>query len=192
MAHDAPEAILDTALPPELLLAFRAIFSHPAFDFPNCWNGDNEPAEAAAVLLYQDIKNELSAHPILARTINANGQTLLEKVIVARASACRDTLQFLIETNPHALIWEHGVRRHRRGKLIAPIHRLGESFWGEGLLPWIMEKYPWVFQHQLCQENPPHVAMVRSWVYNRCDLETVRSFYELYPQGLREKESNFD
>jgi hypothetical protein len=189
---EAPEPVFDTELSPELQKAFREMFFHHAFDFPKCWNGDNDAAEAAAVLLYQRIKKVVSVHPILARAINTNGQTLLEQVIVGRATACRDTLQFLIEANPHALIWEHGVRRHRRGKQIAPIHWLGESFLGEGLLPWIMEKYPWVFQHQLCQENPPHVAMVRSWVYNRCDLETVRSFYELYPQGLREKESNFD
>ncbi|GAX22593.1 hypothetical protein FisN_14Hu225 [Fistulifera solaris] len=193
---DEPEAILDTALPPEMQKAFRALFCHPVFDFPIAYDRKHEPAEEAAMLLYQDIKKELSAHPILARTINLNRQTrpfsrqtLLEKVIVDRTSACRDTIQFLIEANPHALIWEHGVRRHGcRGIPVALIHLLGESYWGEGLLPWIVDKYPWVFQHPLCQKFPPHIAMVRSWVRTQCDLETVRNFYKLYPQGLREKE----
>lgn len=40
---------------------------------------------------------------------------------------------------------------------------------------------------KLCQDNPPHLEMVSCCVEGQCDPETVRKFYELQPQCLREK-----
>ncbi|GAX09373.1 hypothetical protein FisN_6Lh255 [Fistulifera solaris] len=99
--------------------------------------------------------------------------------------ACQETIKFLIEINPYCLLY---ARKDIDGYgKVAPIYLIPENGRCK-LLHWIAERYPWVFQHKLCQKKPPHLKMVQYYTDGRCDAETVRAFYELYPQGLREKD----
>jgi hypothetical protein len=177
--------IVESKLPNELRGKFHDLF-YEAFDLFSV-NQDAESVEAAAVILHQHFKEEVTTNPVLASTISHDclKWSLLEVLCVKTHWACRETIKFLIETNPHALLWA----RPSPGGFIktAPFHMLPEKGHG-ALFPWIVERFPWVFQHELCQENPPHLVLVKCFGGKRCDLETVRKFYELYPQGLREKD----
>ncbi len=134
----------------------------------------------AIVDLHQSLQREIRAHPLLAQ-VTLNGSTLLDIVCQKVGSAGQETIRFLIEANPHALV-------HRQSDDVAtPLHFLAGSGWASDWLLWIVERYPWVFQHKACQQFPPHLEMMSSYVTGRCELETVRRFYELYPKGLRER-----
>ena len=186
MSNEIPESskpIFDSELAPELEEKFSALFDE-AYDLFNV-NPDTESVQTAAVLLHQHITQEVTAHPILARTLNQEllKWSLVEVLLVKTYGACHETIQFLIETNPHVLLYARIRDVYKEGL----IHLVAEDGWNCPLLPWIAERYPWVFQDKLCRKKPPHLDMVRHCVNERCDLETVRTFYELYPQGLREK-----
>ena len=137
--------------------------------------------------LQQRVKDQVTAHPIVARTVckNVLRYSLLEAFCEKVGAVGYETIRFLIEMNPQALLWVHSDPQN---EIILPIHVLAASGWGCALLPWIAKRYPWVFQHELCQENPPHLRMMTCYIYGVCELETVREFYEIYPQGLSEKD----
>ena len=68
--------------------------------------------------------------------------TLLELLCRKTRGECQGTIRFLIETNPDTLLL---VRRRK-----AVIHYLPENGSIGALLLWITERYPWVFEHELC------------------------------------------
>lgn len=189
MSYEVPESVIpvfDFQLPPALQRKFHALF-----DEITCLyriNIGEAAVKAAAVRLYKNIKTAVSAYPVLAQTINskANLHSLLEIASIFTGYHCNATTKFLIETNPCALVWAHPDRDGNNDR--GPIHFLGENGWNCALLPWVAQHYPWVFRTDLCQTKPPHLAMTRHYVGRQCSLEIARAFYELYPQGLREKD----
>ncbi len=163
---------------------FRALF-FAAYHF---LDGGEHWTEAAAIL-HQRVVSEVSSHPILARTIHGemNGWSLLQVFCEKTSGFCRETIQFLIDTNPHMILWRHWRSTMLTGRVLS-IHMIAENMQYCKMMPWIAEHYPWVFEHSYCQKRPPHFEMLRNHVHGECDVETARRFYELYPQGLREKE----
>ncbi|GAX10709.1 hypothetical protein FisN_14Lu249 [Fistulifera solaris] len=180
MSYEIPEAftpILNTDVSRELDDKFQALFDKVI-------DHDHSKAEH----FYQRIKEEVTAEPLLVRMINTSMEnwSLLGAVCRWAKFDCQGTILFLIEQNPHALMW---VGRSRdRNKRCAPIHLIGESSRNCTWLFWIVKRYPWVFEHKVCQRNPPHLSMVRCWANGDCESEVIRWFYEAYPQGLHEKE----
>lgn len=178
------EPIRVSKLSSELQRKFRALLE----EADNLFNmrGDTEEMEAAAMLLHQHITEEVSANPILARAVSNKLEKLsLLESLCELDGGCQQSIQFLIEKNPHALLW---LKRYpsSNGKH-ASIYQIASSGSNCALLHWIAERYPWVFQHQVCQQNPPHLDMMKTYANARCESTTVRQFYELYPQGLRER-----
>ena len=183
MKYEIPvwsKPVTDSELPPELRKKFRRLVSK-ADELYEVDEGSVRAATAAR--LNQMIQKVVKTHPILARTALRKKYTLLEVVFARVGVAGLETIQFLIEVNPFALL-------HRStGSIHALIHSIAGSGWASEQLLWIAERYPWFFQHESCQQIPPHFALIESYVDGTCNLETVRRFYEIYPQGLREKDS---
>jgi hypothetical protein len=184
-APDSSKPILDTKLSPDLKEKFDALF-YEAYDLFNV-NPDVDSVQAAATVFHQHIKEEVTANPILTTVFYKEflKWSLLEVICEKTYWACQETIKFLIEINPQCLLY---ARKDIDGYgKVAPIYLIPKNGRCK-LLLWIAERYPWVFRHKLCQKKPPHLKMVRYYTDGRCDAETVRAFYELYPQGLREKD----
>lgn len=183
---DLSNPIFDTQLTSELGRTFRGLFGEIE-DLFNIHHND-ESVTAAAAALHQSLQKEVLAQPILARTISKHflGWSLLEILCRKTYHSCEESIKFLIEQNPHALLWKPMDKASFGSS--APIHLIAESQWYCELLPWIAEHHLWVFQHQSCQKKPPHLGLVRSYVNGSCGPGTIRRFYELYPQGLKEKD----
>ncbi len=133
----------------------------------------------------------VSAHPILAHTVAEQMSRVSLLLVLCTKAMCKTdypsfqkSIQFLIQQNPHALLWGHdGGFDHE-----LPIHLIAKHKHFCLLLPWIAECYPWVLEHELCQKNPPHAELVRHHVISRvCDRYFIQNFYEIYPKGLQEK-----
>ncbi|GAX10705.1 hypothetical protein FisN_14Lh222 [Fistulifera solaris] len=197
MSNESTELVKpvsDTDLSPELRNKFHALLKE-VFDFKMIIQGGEEEEsveslEMAADRLHHSIQEEVSAHPILARTIvKTDAQSLLKTLIDETLGECCKTIQLVIETNPHALLWSNGdPYTYHQG---APIYMIAEDTWHSVLLPWIVERFPWIFQSEMSQKVPPHLKMVHGIFNDMCTLENVearKEFYELYPQGLGEKD----
>ena len=145
---------------------------------------DEHHFEVACENFCSRIEEEVMKFPVLARTIMKDLlnwsllTTLCEKTEGWHPPAIHPAIQFLIEKNPHALTWQWGGEWNRS----TPIHTIAKKHCV--LMPWIAERFSWVFDHPVCQDNPPHLALVRNHVDGRCDASIVRRFYELYPRGL--------
>ncbi|GAX09372.1 hypothetical protein FisN_6Lh257 [Fistulifera solaris] len=188
MSNERPELskpLLDSRLPLDLRRTFYAVFVE-AYELFN-QNRTIDSVLAVVPVLHQRVTEAVTAHPVLASTIFKDffKWSLLEVFIEKTHFFCQDTIRFLIETNPDALLWAH--RADDGFGRTAPINMLAENGRSK-LLLWVAERYPWVLQHRQCRTMPPHLAMVRSYTDSGiCDAGTIRKFYELYPQGLREK-----
>ena len=81
----------------ELNQTFHRLF-HEAHELFN-QHEDVESRQAAAVVLHQSVTREVSAYPVLARTVcEALPQwSLLEVFYEKTGNACQETIQFLIE-----------------------------------------------------------------------------------------------
>ncbi|GAX22587.1 hypothetical protein FisN_14Hu219 [Fistulifera solaris] len=198
MSYDVPaslEPILDTELDPVLQKELFALFEESCnvvYNEAEVEDVGVDYGEVFAVPWIQHIKEAVSAHPILTRTIFTNDKrdmrSLLYVVCEKFSYAGPDITRFLIEANPHALVWE----RHEYSKKmkLAPIHLIANHARScDLLLPWILECYPWVFEHNVCQKKKPHFDMIRWYANQQISNVTIRKFYELNPQGLREKDS---
>ncbi|GAX10702.1 hypothetical protein FisN_14Lh220 [Fistulifera solaris] len=197
MANNTPdsfEPVLVSALDPELQMKFMALFEESYdifFNEAEVERAGVDTAEAAAVSWIQHVREEVSAHSIFARTMSpyekGDMRSLLDVVCEKFNYAGPDITKYLIEVSPHALLWER--RGNSLGPKLTPIQLIGNFAWSCELFPWIMERYPWVFEHKLCRTKKPHLKMMRFYASQQISNETVRRFYELYPQGLREKDS---
>lgn len=180
------EPILDSELTWELKGKFQQLFEE-TYHFSDMHH-DIEYMHTAATTLHRHLHEQVSAHPILAQTVceHTHKWSLLE-VLCAKAyhPFCRESVKFLIDQNPCALLWRKWLSDDFSS--CALIHQIAESPWHCDLLPWIAERHLWVFEHKLCQTNPPHSRMVKSYVYGYCGPEVIRKFYELYPRGLQEE-----
>lgn len=188
MEYECPESckpVFNTDLPPTLKETFHRLF-HEAYELFDR-HDDVESILADADALHRDVTKEVTAYPVLARTIckELPQWSLLEVLYEKTFDACQETIKFLVEKNPHALLWAHEYPGGHSST--APIHLIAGLGDNCELLPWIVERYPWIFQHKLCRNRPPHLDMMKCYVNGECDLEATRKFYELYPQGLREK-----
>ncbi|GAX13657.1 hypothetical protein FisN_14Lu332 [Fistulifera solaris] len=186
MSYEIPESyqpVCFTSLPTEVQTIFHDL-SRRAFEFPIRLYSV-EAVEAAALLLSEDVKKAVSAHPVLARTFRSNEllATLLNAFSIALAPSYHiETIRYLIEMNPHMLLKDYGS-----GIESSPLYTLTLDYNKSTLLPWIAERYPWILQNEACQRLPPHLEMMESYLNEHVGLETLRKFYEVYPQGLREK-----
>ncbi|GAX22010.1 hypothetical protein FisN_6Hh257 [Fistulifera solaris] len=188
MSSERPELskpLLDSQLPQDLRRTFYAVFTEAYELFSQ--NRTIEAVQAAVPVWHQRVTAAVTAHPVLASTIFKDffKWSLLEVFIERTHFVCQDTIRFLIEINPDALLWAH--RADDGFGRTAAINMLAE--YGCPKLPlWVAERYPWVLHHKQCRVMPPHLAMVRAYTDSGiCDAETIRKFYELYPRGLREK-----
>ncbi|GAX26967.1 hypothetical protein FisN_9Lh269 [Fistulifera solaris] len=180
MLYETPESfqpVPETELTEELKMRFRLLCREISVLYK--FSGDMANFMG---ILHQLITEQIKAHPILVRVITTEANTLsLLGVACKHAGAhFQETIRFLIDNNPHALLWAPSVHE-------SPIHTL-VSNGNFAIIPWIMERYPWVSQHQLYGGKPPHIEMMKHYVCGRCDLEAIRKVYQLYPQGLRERE----
>jgi hypothetical protein len=208
---DVEEPILNTALPKELSDKFDGIFTqvYELFIFAvdsdeededeaeeegeedetedemiNRHQRQREILESRGAALCQRIEEEVSAHPILAKTVDSN-MLLWSLLTVVCEKTYATTLghaaiKFLIETNPHSLLWRWGDRYSQQDA----IHSIAKNSCHCVLLPWIAEQYPWVLEHKRCKNAPPHLELAKKHADGECAASVVRRFYELFPQGL--------
>ncbi len=185
MSYETPEAfqpILESELTEEMKTKFRLLWVD-TFNYMMLGYGEYAP------ILRQHITEEVTQHPILARTISKQTEdsswSLLRLACFRTGMHCREFIQFLIERNPHALLWAP-EDSFRRGDALLHIIASNSNCL---VFPWIAERYPWVFQHPLYQQSPPHLKMMKLYINGHCDETTVQSFYEIYPQGLQERDT---
>ena len=99
MDYKRPESfkpVLDSDLAPELR---RTLYSF----FNDSMGGECE--YSGCCLLPSRVKKEVSAHPILARAMCSDDRMSLLEFLCEHADCnYEDTIQFLIEANPHALL----------------------------------------------------------------------------------------
>ncbi|GAX10711.1 hypothetical protein FisN_14Lh227 [Fistulifera solaris] len=202
MSYEIPESskpILDSELPPDLQKKFYELCV--SADRLNTTHEILEQLESSVTFFHQDFEEEfhspfkekfsshfeeeVSSHSLLARTVTNDSCkiSLLKVIATSSGHLCRRTFDFLLHINPHALLYP-GSRSWN-----CLIHDIAADGMKCSLLPGIAEHYPWVFQHALCQQRPPHIKMMKCYLKGQCSLETVRTFYEWYPQGLQEKNS---
>eukprot|EP00527_Entomoneis_sp_CCMP2396_P009413 CAMPEP_0198138570 /NCGR_PEP_ID=MMETSP1443-20131203/1956_1 /TAXON_ID=186043 /ORGANISM="Entomoneis sp., Strain CCMP2396" /LENGTH=484 /DNA_ID=CAMNT_0043800389 /DNA_START=124 /DNA_END=1578 /DNA_ORIENTATION=- len=207
----AVKQILDTTLPKELHDKFNSLFdqAYELFDFDlesdeeeeveEVEEDEEERAEkvltkrhqlenileSRAAALCTRIEEEVSVHPIFAKTVQSSMLRWSLLTVVCektyQSTSCHDTIKFLIEANPHALFWRWDEYEPKD-----VIHSIAKSH--GVLLPWIAERYPWVFEHKSCRKAPPHLELVRKYANGQCVASVVRRFYELYPQGLLQQD----
>lgn len=146
---------------------------------------DAAATESAYGVLLTRVEQEVTAHPVLASTVN---DTMLNWSLLQ--TVCRTKLHYrqshpaikvLIQANPCALLWECDGDD---GTLT--LHTLAKNPFHCELMPWIAEHFAWVFDHESCRGNPPHIDLVEIHSNGKCHGWVVRKFYELYPQGLRQ------
>ncbi len=168
-------------MPPELKEKFHSLCKEAKDIFE--MQDLTEHRESIVARFHRRVVDDFSAHPVLARTVEADHQRIRELTLLAMVcfsgSTCRETIYFLLQVNPYALLYVLSAN-DTLIHVIAADRRICD------VLLWIVEHYPWVFQHAVCQLRPPHIELMTDYVYGHCSLETVRKFYELYPQGLRE------
>ncbi|GAX10710.1 hypothetical protein FisN_14Lu250 [Fistulifera solaris] len=188
MSYDIPKSFLsvpDSKLPPELKETFHSLCKE-AEDIIKMQDL-TEHRESTVARFHRRVVDNFSAHPVLARTVVADHERIRELTLLAMVcfsgSICRETIYFLLQVNPYALLYVLFMND-------SLIHVIAVDRRIYDVLLWIVEHYPWVFQHAVCQLKPPHIWLMRDYVYGQCSLETVRKFYELYPQGLRERETS--
>jgi hypothetical protein len=138
----------------------------------------DEAIEEAMNDFDERLTKSVTAHPILARTIHKSRHqwSLLHVVCEKTLVSCPESILRLIQTNPHALLW---TRRSDDGEQ-APIHILPQHDYLCRCFLWRLQHYPWVFQHEVCQTNPPHLAMMQCFGDGSVDPKIVQKFYTLY------------
>ena len=164
--------------------AFRALFDE-AYAL---WQlrPHNKSLQSAALLFHRHVPRSVSAHPdILTMMDEKKKWSLFECLCKQAHGACHKTLKFLIQTNPQMLNWPCTLLYGEKSTLL---HLIADNVWHCTLLPWIGERYPEAFQHEMSRRNPPHLAMMKFYANERIGVETVRKFYEKYPQGLGEND----
>ncbi len=183
MSYETPKAfqpVPETELAEEMKTRFRLLCKELSVLYQI--TGDMATFETAIGMLHQLVIEQVKTHPILVRVTSTESHKLSLLGVACKHAGIhfQETIQFLIENNPHALLWAPSVHE-------SPIHMLvlNGNF---AIIPWIMERYPWVLQHQLYGGKPPHIEMMRHYAYGRCDLDAIQKVYQLYPQGLRERE----
>jgi hypothetical protein len=157
------------------------------------WRLDKTCVEAAGKVLSELIKQEVTAHTILARAVNNDGtRTLLYELFKVISyfgtSVCHDGLKCLIETNPYALLWR-GCHSYGYWNVIRCI--LGDVSQCD-LLLWVMEKYPWIFEHpsfDISDDSlPVHRKLAWLHAYYGCEPSIICQFLEFCPKRLLKKE----
>jgi len=179
-AGGAPaQPIFNTDLPNHMRHRFDELIDE-IYDLTH-FHGDAEEFGAVCGRLSNKFEVDVTAFPVLARTVS---KVLLKWSLLAAlcekigAPMMHPAMKFLIEKNPHALLWN--------GYNSSPvIHTIAANHCA--LMPWIAERFLWVFDHHICQEEPPHLELVRQHADGRCDASTVRHFYEFYPIGLTQE-----
>jgi len=158
----------------------------------HCLDGDQLalPCEE----LSSQIQDAVTKHPVLARSVapdpfnHHDQRSLLARLCELYwhspppSLAMQPAVKFLIEKNPHALIWEFICFLASSS---SPIYEVAEHHCA--IMPWIAERFSWVFDHPDCLEQPPHHALIRRYLDGQCDASIVRQFYEAYPQGLAQE-----
>jgi hypothetical protein len=195
MAYEKTESfkpVLDTELTAELHETFTSLFweGYDLFSGHEARLLGFELVAAIASSFYESLSDALVKDPILARVVNTQKRmwSLLDVSceMIGHRDQSNTSTKLLIEANPHALLWK---RRYRRGSgKRAPVHLIGNYPETCDLLLWIAEHYVWVFAHRVCRKNPSHLNMMRCYAERHCSTETVWKFYDLYPQGLQEKD----
>lgn len=178
---EAPKLVLDSDLPENLNDKFQSLFDEIYELFSV--NEDEQSIQEAAREMCEHIRQEVTEHPILARTVSKDvlGWSLLTTVCEKTygRNVGHDAIKFLITMNPHALMW--------KGKHKRPIHIIAENSCHCVLLPWIVEHHAWIFEHPKLRRQPPHYELVSHYASGECSASVVRTFYELCPQALRQK-----
>lgn len=173
--------ILDADLPADLKRRFEVLM-----DEMRKRVYEDDDIEAAYEHLFNRIRSEVTENPVLAKTVSKIflGWSLLTTLCEKHPGAYRGVeraLQFLIEQNPHALVWQCGDTWSPS----CPIRIISRDHCA--IMPWIAEHYSWALDHPVCQQNPPHLELISTYNDGGCDASLVRQFYESYPQGLAQE-----
>ena len=148
-------------------------------------NRDQEESiETAGRVLCERIQDEVTEFPVLANTVsNSCNLSLLAVCEKISNRVVHDAIKFLITANPHALIYS----THRVYFSSHSIDSIANDDCHCILLPWIAKHYPWVFDHHQIRKLPPHAELVIKQTRGVIEASVVRRFYEIYPQGLKQK-----
>lgn len=140
--------------------------------------------------LFNHVTQQVTEHPVLAKTFTMDERNgfLLAVFCETNYEECHPVIKLLIETNPHALLWNFaGQNTSRYSPLITSMRSLAGNGWHCVLMPWIAQHFPWVFGHESYQENKPaHLTLAENHSRGGCDASVIRNFYELQPKGLRQ------
>lgn len=187
VVHDPTLFVSD--LPEDQAAIFRGILAE--FYRIYCLR-DADEIRAASDVLCNRVVQEVTSHPVLAKAISDDCHhhwSLLALFCGRPNEEDLDVLydpvmKLLIQENPSALLWRgspsaftniHVVARHVSRCVV--------------LLPWIAEHFGWVLDHVSCNTSPPHLSLVGHYCIGACNASVVKDFYELYPQGLGQDDS---
>ena len=151
-------------------------------------NGDSSEEEIRA--LNERIQREVTAKPILARIMKGNASLLSYVCINLDGKRFHPAIKFLILANPSALLWETDINYIGE----RTIHNIAGHSTHCVLMPWIATNYQWVLDNELCLEDPPLFYLLEQYARRRdetgCTAAIVQRFFEAYPQGLTQEDSN--
>ena len=136
------------------------------------------------------IQREVTAKPILARITKGNASLLSYVCINLDGKRFHPAIKFLILANPSALLWETDINYIGE----RTIHNIAGHSTHCVLMPWIATNYQWVLDNELCLEDPPLFYLLEQYARRRdetgCTAAIVQRFFEAYPQGLTQEDSN--
>lgn len=136
------QPIMDTALPAEQTQLFDMLMDE-IYDLSQSSQSEGESEEACAALC-NHIQEEITRHPILAETVATSplGWSILTALCEKTSHIlCRPAIKLLIETNPHALVWQNHCGAN--GWTAYPIYSIAQDINHCVLMPWIAEHYVW-------------------------------------------------
>ena len=113
----------------------------------------------------------------------------------AMSRALHKSIKFMVHKNPHALLWHHDPPEFLDYESSVPCYEeAGSAFdnicdnecHASVLLLWLIENYGDVLMGQKFKSAANHRAILRSFCLGFCPTTTVRRFYQLFPQAVKQ------
>ena len=158
----------------------------------HCMRTIQNMTEEEVIAFLECIRQEVTTTPNLARILTTTNISILNIGLYAGSrldsEVSKPFLQFLIDTNPSALLWQKGDY----GDDHYPINIISSHPQVCTLMPWIATKHQWVLDHENIVDNPPLFVLIRLLQSSteRGIAEIIRQFIDIYPRSLTQKNSD--